>query len=191
MPSKVVLNYANIATRRASRVLVIDPHYKVLLFEYLHAKTKPDALSDKGSYFTLPGGKAKPHESFWECAMRELKEETGISTPRISPKIVAVRKAPMLLPSGTIVAAHEQYFSVKLDNQPIIDRLEWTLQEKSTIQRWHWLNKAQIENLVGKNLWPSVLPEILMGAINDERTKEYISTREQIGDLIVEMETPD
>ena len=47
----------------------------------------------KGTY-TLPGGKRRPGESLEECAIRELKEETGLELPGKPPDFSASHEIP-------------------------------------------------------------------------------------------------
>ena len=60
--SDIYVQAKNMRVRKAARVLVLDPQNRVLLFEYNHEAN--DALKDKGSYFTVPGGGVKPTESY-------------------------------------------------------------------------------------------------------------------------------
>lgn len=65
--------------RPTSRVLVLDPADRILLFfgeigYSLEPQRRPDALG----FWTLPGGGVDPGESHDEAAVRELAEETGM-----------------------------------------------------------------------------------------------------------------
>lgn len=187
------LKFSELRPRRAGRVLILNPEDKALIFEYEHfakknKEEKPDALAGKGSYFLVPGGKLEVNESFYDCAVRELREETGISE-ELNPTVIARRWAPLLHPSGEVVCATEEYFCIKVKNVPKIDTKEWTSQEKKTIQKHHWLSLAEIERLVGKNLWPSDLPGILRAVLSESKLPVlYRSKQEKIGNLVLKME---
>lgn len=186
------LKYSELRPRNAGRALVLDPENRTLIFEYEHlAKNnngKSDALVGKGSYFVTPGGKKEENESFYECTARELREETGIAD-RLDPTVIAKRWAPLLMPSGEVVCATEQYFCVKVAKVPEIDRKEWSSQEQKTIQKIHWFTLAEIEDKVGQNLWPVNLPEIVRAVVEgSELPVLYKSKGERIGDTVLEMD---
>ncbi|MBI2095134.1 MAG: NUDIX domain-containing protein [Candidatus Omnitrophica bacterium] len=44
-----------------------------------------------GSYWEFPGGKKDPGETFEECVVREIKEETGIDV-RVEKKFMELKK---------------------------------------------------------------------------------------------------
>jgi 8-oxo-dGTP pyrophosphatase MutT (NUDIX family) len=57
--------------RDAVRVVLTDAGQRILLF---HART-----ADSGDWWELPGGGIEPGESYLDAAVRELREETGLS----------------------------------------------------------------------------------------------------------------
>src|SRR4051794_37729150 len=62
--------YVNLRRRRASRLLIIDPRNRVLLLQY---------QDEQGRYWATPGGGAEHGESFDDAAMREAREELGLT----------------------------------------------------------------------------------------------------------------
>lgn len=175
--SDIYVQAKNMRVRKAARVLVLDPQNRVLLFEYNHEAN--DALKDKGSYFTVPGGGVKPNESYTECAQRELREETGLTIP--VGTVRATRQAPLLMPSGEIVLAAEQYYNVEVDSDTAFDTSEWTAQEQKNIANLHWCAPEDLHSIV--NLWPKTLPEMLVSEYLDIR-----SEREQIGSTVIHVD---
>lgn len=180
--SSVTLRACDLRVRRGARVAVLDPENRVLLFEYKHKSQ--DALHDKGSYFTIPGGGLKGSESFRACAERELAEETGIVAP-LGPAI-ASRQAPMLLPSGEFVLSTEKYFAIHVGAKRAFDTSRWTAQEQRNIAAVHWFKPADLVGL--RNLWPSCLPDVLENSLLENSPLEIKSEREQIGDLVVHVD---
>lgn len=82
-------------TRPASRLLIMSPDHRLLLFRFTH---RDDALAGR-SYWATPGGGVEDGESFSEAALRELREETGIVRASPGPE-VAQRTFTMQLPNG-------------------------------------------------------------------------------------------
>ncbi len=67
-------------TRRpAARVIVLDGRGRVLLF-----RTELPGREDLRLWIT-PGGGLEPGEAYEQAAMRELREETGLSDPVLGP----------------------------------------------------------------------------------------------------------
>ena len=57
--------------RSAVRVVLADAGQRILLF---HART-----ADSGDWWELPGGGIEPGESYLDAAVREIREEAGLS----------------------------------------------------------------------------------------------------------------
>lgn len=65
-------------SRRASRLLVVDPEERVLLFRIREPRSgRP--------FWLTPGGGLEPGESHLDAARRELAEETGLRDVEIGP----------------------------------------------------------------------------------------------------------
>src|SRR5215470_10618344 len=88
--------------RRASRLIILDPDDRVLLFQFEH---------DGRRYWATPGGALEEHESYLDAARRELFEETGIVAAFVHEE-VAVREFVLRLPDGEDVIAEEHFFVV-------------------------------------------------------------------------------
>ncbi|ELO0596963.1 NUDIX domain-containing protein [Salmonella enterica] len=141
-------------TRPSSRLIIVSPDKRVLLFLFSHSK---DALSGK-SYWATPGGGLENHESFEQAAVRELREETGLNRESAGPQ-VSSRTFTMMLPDGETVLAEERYFVINTDMEAT-DRSGWSSNEMETIRNQHWWS---LEELINTN--ETVFPRDLIISI--------------------------
>ena len=86
--------------RPSSRLLVIDPLQRVLLFRFEH---KQGPLAGQ-QFWATPGGALDPGESYAQAACRELLEETGLLVDDPGPE-VSQRIATFQMPYGDLVRA--------------------------------------------------------------------------------------
>jgi 8-oxo-dGTP pyrophosphatase MutT (NUDIX family) len=96
--------------RLSSRLLVIDPLQRVLLFRFEHEQ---GALAGQ-RFWATPGGALDPGETYAQAACRELLEETGLMVDDPGPE-VGQRTATFQMPDGEMVRADERFFLVRAD----------------------------------------------------------------------------
>jgi 8-oxo-dGTP pyrophosphatase MutT (NUDIX family) len=140
--------------RPSSRLLIVDRNQRVLLFRYLHKKG-PLAGQD---FWSTPGGGVEDGETFQQAAIRELKEETGITREFVGEP-VAERAFVMQMPDGEFVESEEQYFLV-ISDVAVSSSAGWTDQEAEVIADHRWWSKEELTHTTAV-VWPENLLEML------------------------------
>lgn len=140
--------------RPASRLLIIDPADRVLLFHFEH---RSGALAGQ-SYWATPGGGVEGDESFEAAAIRELWEETGIQVTAVGPEI-AQRQLILQLPNGEYVNEDERYFRIHVSDTQL-SRSGWSAAEMECMTAHHWWSQAELEQTT-EQVWPENLIAML------------------------------
>ncbi|KZK89363.1 Nucleoside triphosphatase NudI [Pseudovibrio sp. W64] len=139
--------------RPASRLLVVDPQDRILLFNF-----KFDKGPLKGQdYWATVGGGIEPGESFEEAARRELLEETGITEP--VGEVIHVGRAVFQTPSGEMVDAEEHFFFVTVSDSKI-DYSNHTEIETQVMREHCWWTRKELET-TSLTVFPENILEIL------------------------------
>src|SRR5437870_6874444 len=128
-----MLHYSMATTpiRSVARLVVLDAAAAVLLVRYNEYRA-----NRSGSFWATPGGELEHGEQPQDAAVRELREETGLSTT-VGKKLWR-KTFRFELPQGFVVQ-EEQYFLVRLDElspqvhnsspEAIVEHRWWSLDE--------------------------------------------------------------
>lgn len=140
--------------RPSSRLLVIDPLQRVLLFRFSHSS---GALNGQ-SYWATPGGGLEAGETFEDAAIRELWEETGINIDDPGSQI-ARRQFDLQLPDGEIVLSDERYYRIQVANNRLSTDA-WTAHEVECMAEYKWWSLQELAE-TSETVWPKNLISLL------------------------------
>jgi 8-oxo-dGTP pyrophosphatase MutT (NUDIX family) len=157
--------------RQAVRVIMIDDHDRVLLFQ----DTDPGCPGV--SWWVTPGGGIDPGETETDAAVRELAEETGYqgrADELIGP--LAVRRAVHGY-SDQILVQDETFYALRV--RPFeIDISGHTEDEQLTIAGHRWWPADDLTDPDGW-LWPAELAELVALADNPGDRPRDLGTQEE------------
>jgi len=119
--------------RRAARLVVVDSHNRVLLFQYSRATAE--------KYWATPGGGLEQGETFDEAAAREALEELGLKRPKLTP--LGDRLADFLLGDRPI---HEEERLFLLRHEPReFDEAVREVHRREGVLQTRWWSLAELE----------------------------------------------
>lgn len=137
--------------RPASRVVCIDPDYRVLMMKWRDPK-------DDTLFWEPPGGGAEPGETPLETARRELTEETGLPASVVTDVSVPVRR--VFRYNGDWWGGPETFFLGTVDAVQDAAALELTPIELETLVETRWLSWPELQS-VPEPVEPIGFPEVL------------------------------
>ncbi len=141
--------------RPSSRLLVIDPLQRILLFRFEH---RQGPLAGQ-QFWATPGGALDPGETYAQAACRELLEETGLVVGDPGPE-VGQRIATFQMPDGEMVRADERFFLVRVSALEISTE-RWTDLEREVMAVHRWWSAADLRS-TAEQVWPEDLTELLV-----------------------------
>ncbi len=142
--------------RPSSRLLVLDPLDRVLLFKFEHKK---GPLAGQ-TFWATPGGGLDQGESYTQAACRELLEETGFSIDDPGP-VVDRRVVTFQMPDGEMVRADERFFLIKVEAGHELSAERWTNLEHEVMVVHRWWSADELR-CTAEQVWPENLPDVLV-----------------------------
>jgi 8-oxo-dGTP diphosphatase len=139
--------------RPTSRLLMIDPSERILLFRF-------DA-PDRPRFWATPGGACDPGECYSDTARREMIEETGWSLDP-GPEI-AQRTVEYTTLDGEDIWSDERYYLVHVPEQRIVTDGHTEL-ERRVMQAHHWWSIDELR-ATSEKIFPQDIAGIVEAAV--------------------------
>lgn len=151
--------------RDAARVLLLDEADRLLLFRGCdpHRPERP-------FWFTAGGG-VDPGETAQECAVREVREETGLTDLVLGPLVW--RRVAVFSWAGICYEQHEQFFLARCAGFAV-DTSGFTEAERLTHTEHRWWTLAQLAATTDE-LAPPDLPSRLATLLRDGPPSEPVT----------------
>jgi 8-oxo-dGTP pyrophosphatase MutT (NUDIX family) len=141
--------------RRAARVLLLDPHDRVLLMRY-------DDGPPNGHHWTTPGGGLGDGEDHRAAAIRELEEETGWGDVALLGEVD--RRSFEMDYGGQLVRQQERLYLARTDQAGREIRGVEAMHAADGIAAWRWWTLAELDSSA-EAIWPSHLGDLIRKAL--------------------------
>jgi 8-oxo-dGTP pyrophosphatase MutT (NUDIX family) len=151
--------------RSAVRLVVLDEHGQVLLFH-----TRQPHHPDLGLWWELPGGGIDPGESYVDTAVRELREETGLTALRVGPP-TWTRTATFKLRDSRRIQDEVVVIVPVTGVAPAIDVTRQLDYERDAYLSARWWPREELL-ATKERCYPGRLPELLPALLAGDRVDE-------------------
>ncbi len=156
-----------VVERDVVRLVVLDASHHVLLFD-----TRDPTYPDLGTWWELPGGGINAGETYVDTAIRELREETGISAVPAQVGSPTWRRVATFRYRGERRLQHEQVLTVRLRGPgPAVDTSQRVDFEDEDYVGFRWWTIDEITGST-ERFYPGRLPALLPRFLAGEEIEE-------------------
>lgn len=141
--------------RRSARVILFNEQGRVLLLRGADSTT-----AERQPWWFTPGGGLEPGETPHEAALREVKEETGLTLQSLSGPVYEHEMNFTF--EGTHLQQYEQFFIAHVHDAHL-SSAGWTDLEKRTVLESRWWSLDELERSTEK-----IYPETLAHLVREE-----------------------
>jgi 8-oxo-dGTP pyrophosphatase MutT (NUDIX family) len=154
-----------VPVRRSARLIVLNPHDQVLLFQFEDASIRepahPRGANQPAIFWCTPGGGLDPGESYEQAAHRELREETGFRVENLGTPIFDEEKLVHI--NGEPRLHRNRYYLIRVPSSEIsLD--EFTSLEVSVYRAHRWWTVEELES-TREDVFPTELPALVREAL--------------------------
>lgn len=137
-------------------------------------------LCHSNNNYHLPGGHLDEGETFEECLVREIKEETGIDIPeeKRNPFLKIIYMNKDYPNEGTNTKSIVNYYVIKEEITPDYNSTKLTEEEKMHDFKLIYINKNEILQELEKSLEKCTRKAVLYDTI--EAVKEYLKNHKNV-----------
>lgn len=150
--------------RRAARVILFNEQDRVLLIRGVDSTTR-----GRAPWWFTPGGGLEPGETPHEAALREVREETGLTLESVSGPVYEQEMDFAF--EGVQLHQYEQFFVAHVHDVTLSSD-GWTDLEKRTMLESRWWSLDELEHTT-ETIFPKALATIVRAELGRHEPTQF------------------